>query len=76
MTKVVRIWKKMSFWNKMERFFAMLSAIAVEELARHEAPYEYFIVLGIFGIVAKSIHIWFEDVNGDGIIDILQNNNE
>lgn len=76
MTKIVRMWRTMSFWDKLEKSFGVVGAITVMEMGREEAPYWAFIVVGAFGLLAKLTHIWIEDKNNNGIADILEKHNE
>jgi hypothetical protein len=62
----------MSFWNKLEKSFALIGSLAVTEMAVHEVDYKWFVVAGLVGFSAKLIHIWIEDTNGNNIADIAE----
>jgi hypothetical protein len=72
MSNVEKWWHRMTFWKKVERSLGVIGALGVMELGIQEAPYQYFIVIGIVGVISKLILIWIEDNDGDGIADIMQ----
>lgn len=76
MTKVRRIWKNMSFWNKIERIFGLVGGVTVADLGYNGADPKWFIIIGIVGVLAKILHILIEDVDNNGIVDLFQNESE
>lgn len=62
----------MSFWNKLEKTFALVGSLTVAEMAVHEVAYKWFFLAGCIGFAAKLIHIWIEDHNNNGVADIAE----
>lgn len=72
MTKITRWWHKMSFWDKLEKSFALAGSLTVAELAHLQVDYKWLVAAGLVGFSAKLIHIWIEDKNSNGIADIAE----
>jgi hypothetical protein len=69
--KIIKWWHKMTVWDKIERTLGLVGAGAVTEMAVHEVPYGWFIIVGICGLLSKLVLIWIQDNDGDGIADIF-----
>lgn len=66
------IFKKTSFWKKVEQTFGVIGATAVTGMGIEQVHYGWFIAIGVFGLLSKITFIWIEDHDNDGIIDIMQ----
>jgi len=73
MTKFRRIWKRMSFWAKIERALGLIGGITVADLGFQGADHMWFVVIGLVGVGGKLLHIWIEDTDNNGIVDLFQN---
>lgn len=71
MSGIEKWWHRMSFWDKVERTFMLLGSASVVELANYHAPYWSFMVVGGCMGVAKILHVWVVDKDGDGKVDKL-----
>lgn len=60
---------KYIFWKKLEQQLALIGGFSLTGLGAYHAPYWSFIALGIIAVVGKSIFIWIEDHNNNGIVD-------
>lgn len=72
MTKIQKWWVRMTFWDKVEKSFAIVGSLTVTELGIQEADPKWFIFIGIIGLLVKLLQIWFEDKNNNGIIDLFE----
>lgn len=65
----MKFYHKISFWQKLEKQLAIISGFSVVGMGYGHAPYWSFIAIGVAGILAKSVFIWIEDHNNNGIVD-------
>lgn len=68
----MKFYHKTSFWKKLETQLSIFSGFTVVGMGYEHAPYWSFMLVGVFGIIAKSIFIWIEDHDNNGIVDIFE----
>jgi hypothetical protein len=69
---ITKWWHRMSFWNKVERSFGLIGAVAVTEMGLHKVDPKWFVFVGICGLLSKLLLIWIEDQDGNGKPDIIE----
>jgi hypothetical protein len=72
MTKVVKLWKRISFWNKLRGIFTTLGVGGEFALYLGDSHHAYKWVVGIFTVLAIVITHLVEDKNSNGIVDIFE----
>jgi hypothetical protein len=72
MTKVVKWWKRISFWNKLRSILTALGAGGEVALIIGESSHSYKYVVGIATVVMILITHLIEDRNNNGIADIFE----
>jgi hypothetical protein len=72
MTKVVKLWKRISFWNKLRSIFTALGVGGEFALFLGESSHSYKWIVGGFTVAAIIITHLFEDMNNNGVADIFE----
>lgn len=72
MTKVVALWKRTSFWNKLRAIFSALGVGGEFALFIGDSHHSYKWIVGGCTVAAILITHLVEDKNGDGVVDIFQ----
>lgn len=69
---MTKIWKKMSFWNKIKGTIALAGVGSEVTLFVVDSNHKWKVVAAAATIISFVITIWFEDKNGDDIVDMFQ----
>lgn len=68
----IRIWQKMSFWNRIERTLGILGGSAtILEAVMGAGPTAIAITSGCT-MLSQSLSVWFDDKNGNNMPDIFE----
>lgn len=77
-------WKKIEFWNKLRETFMWSGTIGTGGMAGADATHmanvpsdwiAYTAGAALIGaVISHFTKIWFEDKDGDGLVDIFQKN--
>jgi hypothetical protein len=70
--KVISLWKRISFWNKLRSVFTALGVGGEFALFIGESHHSYKWIVGGATVIAIVITHLIEDVNGDGVVDIFE----
>ena len=72
MTKIIKWWHKISFWNKLQGTLLSVGIGSEATLFFMDSIDAWKWVAGTATILGMLITKWFEDKNKDGIADIFQ----
>lgn len=73
MTKVVKWFKRVSFWQKLKATIAGLGISSEITLYMMDSHPAWKVVAAISSVVGMLITTWVEDKDNDGVVDIFQN---
>lgn len=73
MTKQIKkLWHKATFWQKVQRTFALVGTGTEFGLLLSDVGNGWKIFVVVLTFIGYVVGIWFEDADGDGTPDILQ----
>ena len=72
MTKVVKWWQVMSFWNKVKLACLSIGVASETGMFLADIGHEWKIIVGCLSVTGIIIGIVFEDKNSNGIADIFE----
>lgn len=76
MTKIVKFWKKTSFWFKLKAFIALFSVGGEIALIIGESHHGYKLMVGVAALTGWLITQAIADVNQNGIVDIFEKDSD
>jgi hypothetical protein len=72
MTKVIKVWKRMSFWNKIRGFLTVVGFGSQLGAYLAEISQPVKIAVGLAAVAAFLITYLFTDEDADGVVDWFQ----
>lgn len=69
---MIKIWKKISFWNKVKGSLIAIAALIQAEMIREDVHWGWNAIAFAISLVVILITHWISDDNNNGIIDIAE----
>lgn len=68
----MKIWQKMSFWQKMSATIQAVGTFTQLSLIFGDAQHIYNVMVALIQLAGLIIPIWFDDKDNDGNVDLFQ----
>lgn len=66
------MFKKITFWNKVQMSVQAVLSVTQLSLIFSDSQHIYNVLVSVGQIATILIPIWFEDKNGDSVVDIFE----
>lgn len=68
----MKIWQKMSFWQKMSATIQAVGTFTQLSLIFGDSQHIYNVMVALIQLAGLIIPIWFDDKDNDGNVDLFQ----